>query len=106
MSEASMLSSPMALMKLRRFAPSTAGRLRRKEYFIAKVRSRPVAMPAVMVVPERESPGMVATHWHRPMVRASRKRMLRSVRVPGAILSETKSIQPVSSSAAPMNGVM
>ena len=101
-----MLSSPRALMKLSRFAPSTAGRLRRKEYFIAKFLSRPVAMPAVMVVPERERPGSVATHWHRPITSASRKRMFFSVRLPGVILSETNSMQPVNSRATPMKGVM
>ena len=63
-------------------------------------------MPAVIVVPERDRPGIVATHWQSPMISASRKRMFFSVRLPGAIRSDTKSMQPVSSNATPMKGVM
>ena len=85
------------------FAPSTAGMLSRKEKRMAKPRSRPVAMPAVMVVPLRERPGIVATHWQQPMMSASRMRMFFSVLWPGVILSDTKSRQPVSINATPMN---
>ena len=46
-------------------------------------------MPAVMVVPERDRPGITAAHWHRPMMRASSTVILVSVFLPGTILSET-----------------
>ena len=48
-----------------------------------------VAMPAVIVVPERERPGTTATHWHRPIISASSTVILRSVFLPGVILSDT-----------------
>ena len=73
----------------RMFAPRTAGRLIRKENFTAKSRRSPVAIPAVIVVPERERPGTTATHWHRPMISASNTVILRSVFLPGVILSDT-----------------
>ena len=61
----------------------------RKENFMAKVLSSPVAMPAVIVVPEREMPGIVATHWQRPITSASATRMLRSFFLPRGMRSET-----------------
>ena len=87
------------MMKLRRFAPSTAGRLRRKEYFFAKVRSRPVAMPAVMVVPERERPGITASAWPQPTIKASATVAFLAVLWPRAMRSEKNRINPVASRA-------
>ena len=70
-----------------RFAPSTAGIEIRNENFTAKRRSSPVAMPAVIVVPERLRPGIVATAWHSPISSASRMRMVCSVLLPCGIRS-------------------
>ena len=50
-----------ALAKARMFAPSTAGSDIRNEKRTAKLRSSPVAMPAAIVVPDRDRPGIVAT---------------------------------------------
>jgi hypothetical protein len=47
------------------------GAERRKENLAAASRSSPRARPAVMVEPERETPGMTAPAWARPMRRAS-----------------------------------
>ena len=38
---------------------------------VATSRSRPRNRPPEMVPPERETPGMSAKHWHRPMTMAS-----------------------------------
>ena len=79
----------IALMSERRFAPSTAGMLMSREYFIANGRDCPVAMPAVIVLPEREMPGMVATACAQPISSASRMRIERSLPRPGTMRSET-----------------
>ena len=50
-----------ALTSARMFAPSTAGSDIKNENRTAKRRSSPVAIPAAIVVPDRESPGIVAT---------------------------------------------
>ena len=76
-------------MSERRLAPSTAGILIRSEYFMANGWDCPVEMPAVMVLPEREMPGIVATAWAQPIRSASRMRMVRSFPRPGTIRSET-----------------
>ena len=87
------------------FAPSTAGSDIRNEKRTAKLRSSPVAMPAAIVVPDRDRPGIVATAWHTPMMSASRTRMFFSVRVPLGILSATNSRKPVRMSMRPMKKV-
>ena len=56
---------------------------------MANGRDCPVEMPAVMVLPEREMPGIVATAWAQPIRSASRMRMVRSFPRPGTIRSET-----------------
>ena len=72
------------------------------ENLTAKSRSSPRAMPAVIVLPEREIPGIVATHWQRPMMSASFTVMLRSVRLPWGMRSEMKRMQPVRMKNRPM----
>ncbi len=94
-----------ALAIPRTFAPNTAGKESKNEYLTAKSRSSPVAIPAEIVVPERESPGIVAMAWHKPMTSASRTRIDFSPRSPGCILSATKSRQPVRIKAAPIKNV-
>ena len=49
-----------AFARERMFAPSTAGSDIINENLTAKSRFSPVAMPAVIVVPERDRPGIVA----------------------------------------------
>ena len=100
---ASSTPSLKASIRLIILAPRTAGTDSRNENFTANFLSSPVAIPAVMVVPERERPGIVATHWHRPIISASEIVMLAAFFVPGFILSATNSIQPVSTRATPMN---
>lgn len=47
-------------MRERMLAPSMAGMERKKEYFTAKLLSKPQQSPQEMVVPDRERPGTVA----------------------------------------------
>ena len=44
-------------------------------------------IPAVIVVPERLRPGIVATAWHSPISSASRMRMVRAVLFPWGMRS-------------------
>jgi hypothetical protein len=50
----------------------------------------------VIVVPERERPGITAMHWQRPMISASRMRMLFSDFAPALELIGDVEMQPVS----------
>ena len=56
-------------------------------------------MPAEMVQPERDRPGMVAMPWARPTSSTSFTVALRAVLRPVAIRSEQKRMQPVTSRA-------
>ena len=78
-------------------APSTAGRDMRKEKRTANFRSSPRAIPAAMVLPERDRPGRVAKPWATPMSRASSSVVFRAFLRPLAMRSEVKSTTPVSS---------
>ena len=53
---------------------NTAGRLRRNEKRAAVDRSRPMASAAVIVVPEREAPGIKANAWPIPTANTSAPR--------------------------------
>ena len=59
-------------------APATTGSDRRKEKRAAASRLKPRNKAAVMVIPERETPGMSARHWARPIIRAN-FRVIRSI---------------------------
>src|SRR5450759_3491387 len=52
-------------------AASSAGMPRKKLHRVAVTRSMPRNSPPEIVAPERETPGMSATHCHRPRIRAS-----------------------------------
>ena len=67
------------------------------------MRSKPRKQPAVMVVPEREMPGQVATACATPTSRTSSMVAFRSVLRPFRTRSLAYSRQPVNSSAAPTN---
>ena len=69
----------------------------RKEKRTANFRSRPQAIPAAMVLPDRDRPGRVATPWATPMSRASFSVALRAFLWPWAIRSDRKRTAPVSS---------
>jgi hypothetical protein len=55
------------------YAPAAmrVGTPRKKENSVAVLRDRPKSMPPMMVAPEREVPGIMATHWARPTLSAS-----------------------------------
>ena len=52
-------------------AATRAGIARKKASRVAATRSRSRNMPALMVVPERDTPGIRATHCTKPMITAS-----------------------------------
>jgi hypothetical protein len=52
-------------------AATRAGMARKNEIRVAATRSRPRNSPALMVAPERETPGTRAMHWTRPITMAS-----------------------------------
>ena len=52
---------------------TTAGTDSRNEKRAAATRSKPRNSPAVIVAPERETPGMSASAWAKPMTIASRR---------------------------------
>src|SRR6266511_4302454 len=60
----------MSLTPFRTEAPKTIGISRRKERRAARSRSRRRNRPAVIVIPERDTPGMSARHWARPIASA------------------------------------
>jgi hypothetical protein len=45
------------------------GMARKNENSAAARLLAPSSMPETMVVPERDTPGIIATHWARPMIR-------------------------------------
>ena len=75
-----------------------AGRDRRKENRTAKLRSNPRIIPAEMVAPDREMPGIMATAWAQPTSSASVTVAFFAVLRPRASRSEKKRMKPVRSS--------
>lgn len=51
-------------------APEIAGIAIRNEYSAASSLSKPVRRPATNVDPERDTPGMIAIDWTRPIIKA------------------------------------
>ena len=94
-----MMPASTASFRLRILAPRMAGMDSRKEKRTANFRSKPRKQPAVMVVPEREMPGQVATAWATPTSRTSTMVALFSVLRPFFTRSLANSRQPVTSSA-------
>ena len=88
-----------------RFAPTTAGMDSKNENFTAKLRSKPRSIPALIVVPERESPGTTATACARPTTIASAEVELRSSLLPCPMRSAANSKKPVMTNAKPIKNV-
>ena len=79
-------------------APKIAGMLSKNEKRAALSRVSPKAKAAVMVVPERDEPGIRATAWARPMSRASLTVIVAVVR-----LNEARRSTNQSTAARPMS---
>ena len=46
------------------------GMAKKKENSVAVLRCKPANIPAIIVAPEREVPGIMAKHWAKPTIRA------------------------------------
>ncbi len=58
------------LMRSRPVAASMVGMARRKENSTMVSRLMPSVRPPMMVAPARETPGIMARHWKRPILKA------------------------------------
>ena len=67
--KAALISPGVMSFNLKTPAPTMMGVESKKENLAAASRVRPRARPAVMVTPERDTPGMMAKAWERPMSR-------------------------------------
>ena len=88
------------------FAPRTAGMLSRNEKRTANLRSKPTKQPVVIVIPEREMPGIVAIACPMPTISTSSHVAVRSFLRPFFTRSLTKSRTPVTMSAAPIKAML
>ena len=61
------ISGGLILRKPKTVAPKIIGAAARKEYLAAVSRENPRALPAVIVAPLRETPGIMASAWERPI---------------------------------------
>ena len=95
-----------ASFRLRMLAPSTAGMDSRKENRTANFRSKPTKHPEVMVMPDREMPGTVATAWLTPTATASSSDAVRSFFLPFFTRSLANNRKPVTIRAPPMNSML